>query len=367
MVAATLVVLIVVGAAGFGIQHLMQRRAEPPIVAGTTGAVTGEQAPGAGEPVPVTPESVRPTVARTGAEVKLGVFRGTSTENVRSFEQWLGRDVDYVVDFSSRGTWHEIANPTYMIDEWRNSDHRMVYSVALLPGDDSGTIEAGARGDYDAYYRTLARNLVAGGQQDAILRLGWEFNLKGWRWSTNDPAAFIAYWRHVVTAMRSVPGQRLKFDWNLNVGETPYQASKYYPGGKYVDYVGVDVYDVSWAEGTYPYGRGCSAVCRQDRQHIVWNRILNGRFGLAYWAEFARAKHKPMSVPEWGLWERPDGHGGADNAYFVTQMHAFIDDPQNRVAYQGYLEVDVADGRHRLTTFTKAGKAYKKLFSPKPP
>jgi hypothetical protein len=43
-------------------------------------------------------------------------------------------------------------------------------------------------------------------------------------------------------------------------------------------------------------------------------------------------------------------------------MHAFIDNPQNNVAYQGYLEVDVTDGKHKLTTLTAAGKAFKKLF-----
>jgi hypothetical protein len=83
---------------------------------------------------------------------------------------------------------------------------------------------------------------------------------------------------------------------------------------------------------------------------------------LIYWSDYAKSKGKPMSIPEWGLWQRPDGHGGGDNPYFVKQMHAFIDDPQNRVAYQGYLEVDVEDGNHRLKTFKKAGKVYKQLF-----
>ncbi len=227
-----------------------------------------------------------------------------------------------------------------------------------------GRLDQGGRcGAYDEHFRRLARNLVAGGQQDAILRLGWEFNLKGWKWSTDNPKEFIRYWRHIVLAMRSVPGgEDLKFDWNPNVGETPYAANLYYPGGKYVDYIGIDVYDVSWDEETYPYGADCDATCREIRQEAVWERLLNGHYGLAYWSEFARTKDKPMSIPEWGLWNRPDGHGGGDNPYFIKQMHAFIDDPYNRVAYQGYLQVDVKDGQHKLTTLTKAGQAYQRLF-----
>jgi hypothetical protein len=363
-VAGVLVILIVAGSAVVGVRQLLRDDSEhrPLIAEPLTGLQARPETDSSAWPS-ATPRTGS-TRVRTGAKVKLGVFRSTSRSGVTSFEQWLGRDVDYVVDFSSRSTWNDISTPTYMINEWRNTGYRMVYSVALLPGNGSGSIAAGARGDYDEYYRTLARNLVAGGQEDAILRLGWEFNLEGWRWSTDDYQAFIAYWRHVVTAMRSVPGQQLQFDWNLNVGETAYHAYDYYPGDKYVDYVGVDVYDISWDEKTYPYEADCSADCREDRQSRVWDRLLNGTYGLVYWAEFARSKGKPMSVPEWGLWERPDGHGGGDDPYFITQMHAFVDDPQNRVAYQAYLEVDVADGQHRLTTFTTAGQAYKRLFGP---
>jgi hypothetical protein len=320
---------------------------------------------------PTTPAVVRtpavpptPRVRTDGAadRVRLGVFRGTDPASVRAFESWLGADVPYALDFSSRATWSDIADPDYMIDAWRGSGRRMVYSVALLPSTGSASIEEGATGAYDRHFRTLGRNLVAGGQGDAILRLGWEFNLQAWAWSADDPDEFIAYWRHVVTALRSVPGQKFRFDWNPNVGDTAYDASRYYPGNGYVDYVGIDVYDVSWTPDTYPYPKDCGAGCRLTRQKEVWDRIYGGHRGLLYWSDFARAKGKPMSLPEWGLWDRPDGHGGGDDAYFVRQMFAFIDNPQNRVAYQVYFDVDVEDGEHRLTTHAKAGAAYRTLF-----
>ena len=371
--AAALAVLIVLGAVAFGLQQLRSGPSGPTIGAdtGTTGPATdqfGAAQPGELPGVVTSGAAPDPTQAATGpqtganAKVKLGVFLGTSPSGVRRFGDWLGREPDYAVDFSTRSTWSDISNPAYAINTWRGSKYRVVYSVALLPWNGNYSIKAGARGEYDEYFRTLARNLVAGGQEDAILRLGWEFNLKGWKWSTNNPKEFIAYWRNIVTAMRSVPGQKLEFDWNPNIGETPYEARLYYPGGKYVDYVGVDVYDVSWVKDTYPYGRGCDANCRRYRQELVWERLLHGTYGLAYWSDFARSKGKPMSIPEWGMWDRPDGHGGGDNAYFIRQMYKFIDDPHNRVAYQAYLQVDVADGNHKLTTLKNAGKVYKQLF-----
>ena len=136
--------------------------------------------------------------------VKLGVFRGTSPAEVQAFGSWLGRDVDYAMDFSSRTNWDEIANPHSMLDAWKGSGFRMVYATAMLPTQDgSATMAAGARGEYDEYFRTLARNLVDAGQGDAILRLGWEFNLSASRWHPDSKANFIGYWRHIVTAMRS--------------------------------------------------------------------------------------------------------------------------------------------------------------------
>lgn len=374
LIAGTVAVLIVllgvaVGldqrSAGTGAAGAAATGATPPPSAPATPPQSPAQTSPPAAPQTSAPGGVAP-VHRTGhaKKVRLGVFRGTEPAQVRAFERWLGADVPYALDFSSRDSWRDIADPEYMIEAWQGSGRRMVYSVALLPSDGDHSMRRGARGDYDRYFRELARNLVAGGQEDAILRLGWEFNLTAWKWSTDDPQDFIAYWRHIVRAMRSVPGQDFEFDWNVNVGDTAHEAHRYYPGGSYVDYVGVDAYDISWTPDTYPYPRDCDGACRLARQKQVWDRIHGGHYGLLYWSDFARSKKKPMSLPEWGLWDRPDGHGGGDNPYFIEQMHAFVDDPQNRVAYQVYFEVDVADGDHRLATFTRAGATFRRLFAP---
>jgi hypothetical protein len=270
------------------------------------------------------------------------------------------------VDFSARDTWEQISRPRYMLEEWAGSGLRPVYGVALLPeADDGATMQAGAAGEYDEHFRTLARELVQAGQADAVLRLGWEFNLEGSRWATPDDRAFVGYWRRVVAAMRSVEGQRLSFDWNVNNGSgNLYDAVLYYPGDDVVDYVGVDVYDQSGRPGTYPYPPGCDDACRQERQLAAWTQqIHGGDRGLAFWREFARSRDKPLSLPEWGLWARTDGTGGGDNPFFLERMHEFISDPDNRVAYHAYFDVDGTEGQHRLRgPFPRAGQLFAFLW-----
>jgi hypothetical protein len=302
---------------------------------------------------------------RPPVTTKIGVFRGTDVKEVQAFEAWLGRDVDYVVDFSTRATWAEITDPSYMIQAWKDTGYRPVYSMAMLPEDPADTMARGATGEYDHYFRELAHRLVQANQADAILRLGWEFNLEDSRWATDEPDEFIQYFRHVVAAMRAEPGQRFEFDWNPNNGKAKHDAVDYYPGNDVVDYIGIDAYDTGWGWHTYPYPKDCDSECRSGRQANAWNRsIYGGSRGLRFWSDFARTMGKPMSLPEWGMWERSDHHGGGDDPEYLRRMQAFIADPKNRVAYQAYFEVDGHDGPHRLmTTYTRSGEVFKNLFA----
>ncbi len=301
-------------------------------------------------------------------DTKIGVFRSTSPEEVQAFGDWLGRDVDYVIDFSLRSTWDEIANPYDQLRAWQEHDYRIVYGLAMLPEAKhlDVSLAAGAQGKYNRHYRKLAENLVEYGQEDAILRLGWEFNLGNWRWHPDNREDFIGYWREVVTTMRSVPGaEGLEFDWNPSNGGNRYDSTRYYPGDEYVDYVGVDVYDISWADGTYPYPADCDADCRLKRQKAAWKDTYNSKFGLSFWSQFAAEHDKPVSLPEWGLWDRTltDGHGGQDNPYFIERMHEFIEDPRNNVAYQAYFQYDVGDnGNHLLSSMPESQGTFKEHF-----
>ncbi len=321
--------------------------------------------PTAAAPTAAAPTATAPADARPPVDTQMGIFVGADPNLVREFTDWLGRDVPYVVDFSSRQNWAQIAEPQHQIDTWKDQPYRKVFSLAMLPDDPADTIERGATGEYNHYFADLARRFIAANQEDTIFRIGWEFNIGESRWSTDNPEAFIAYWRHIVTTMKAQPGQQFQFDWNPNNADNKYDAAKYYPGSDVVDYIGIDAYDVSWAAGAYPYPENCDATCRTAAQKIAWDQsIYGGARGLRFWSEFARQQGKPMSLPEWGLWNRLDNHGGGANLDYLRRMHEFITDPANRVAYQAYFEYNGPDGPHKLmTTFPRAGELFRTLFA----
>ncbi len=294
----------------------------------------------------------------------VGVFRRTEPDEVTAYEEWLGRDVPLAVDFSARDTWYDISSPGYLFEAWEGEDRRLVLGVAMVPSDVDGvSIDAGADGEYDEHFRELAENLVEAGQEDAILRIGWEFNLDTWKWSTGDEEAWKAYYRRIVEEMRSVEGAAFRYDWNPNNGSSEHDAVEYYPGDDVVDYIGVDAYDVDG--GTYPYPDDCDDDCRLELQQEAWEtRIHGGDRGLEFWSGFARDHDKQMSLPEWGVWEKKDGTGGGDNPYYIEQMADFIEDPDNAVGYQAYFENTNDGGNHRLMEgdFPQAERVYRERF-----
>ena len=314
-----------------------------------------------------------------------------------AYGPWLNRKVIWAEDFMPIEGWNKIEGEQWQLGTWRGwvqkkPGRRLVLSIPLLPGGWAGkgpstgpgigvpvSLEKGATGAYNDYFQNLARNLVAYNLGDSLLRPGWEFNggWYAWRADTKEKAPhFAAYFRQIVTAMRSVPGaENLKFVWNPAMEPWwPYDPELAWPGDEFVDYVGLDVYDQSWAKDTYPIPKDASAEEIERRQLKVWNEVKNNAkaYGLPYWVEFSRRHGKPLTLPEWGVCERSDRHGGLDNPVFIEKMHQFINDPANNVYFECYFDVGAPDGDHQLcpnsddkreTKFPRASAKYRELFS----
>ncbi|NNM85874.1 MAG: hypothetical protein HKL96_09005 [Phycisphaerales bacterium] len=327
---------------------------------------------------------------------QLGVYRGSAGANgpakVNAFSQWMGRRTLWAEDFMDNSSWDSIAMPNWQTGPWEKwvaerAGRRLVLSVPMLPGpwDQSGptagtlglhhsvSFADGAKGDYDKYFKMLARNLVAHHLANAILRLGWEFNGGWYTWRAQGQSRlFITYWRRIVTTMRSVPGaSRLQFCWNPTVSYVQFPAAQAWPGRKYVNYIGVDVYDQSWLRGTYPFPTHATPAIILLRQKAAWQGIYSGNQGLLYWAGFAKQHRVALAIPEWGVDNRSDGHGGLDDPYFIRQMHKFMTDPAHHVAFDVYFDYRAPDGDHQLspglsgwrTQFPRSAAAFRKLFA----
>jgi hypothetical protein len=213
-----------------------------------------------------------------------------------------------VEEWSARATWQEIEDPAQLYQTWSGKPYTMVFGVAMLPEQVPGvSLQACANGAYNAHWREFGRVITSYGLGRSVIRLGWEFNGNWYVWQASQPSAWAECWRQIVTSTRST-APHLLWDWNVNRGVSSglADATKAWPGGKYVDIVGVASYDSS-PSATTPAG---------------WQIQLNGPFGLNFWLQFATAHGKPLSVPEWG--NLGPSLGGEDDPLYVLHMLDFL-------------------------------------------
>ncbi len=323
----------------------------------------------AAEPAPAAPRNA--------------VYRGAAVGSgpIAEYEAFVGRPMDYVLDFQATDTWSNQEWPSWQADAWRGRTV-VLGATGIFPGDyhrqhEGGTVgwSQAASGAYDAHWRTLGERLVATGQAKAVLRGAHEFN-GGWfphRVHPEEVDSFVAAWRRWVMIMRAVPGQAFVFDWNPTLGqEWPLYAPELaYPGDAYVDHIALDVYDGWYGRGWLVGGTGDKAPPTAAERDAVWNTILNGPRGLTYWRDFSVLHGKKLSLPEWGVrtWTENTGliHGGGDNASFVHRMAAIIKDPAWRVDYHAFWEdrgngVFDADDSGRAVAVPTARAAYLAAF-----
>jgi hypothetical protein len=199
-------------------------------------------------------------------------------------------------------------------------------------------------------YKTYAAKLVRHGFGESIIRIGWEFNADWYPWAAkHDPHSWVAYWRRIVTAMRSVPGAKFKFDWCAAGGWSSFRAEEAYPGDEFVDIIGLDFYNNLGEK---------RPVSPQER----WEIRKKAPHGLEWHRRFAAAHGKPMSYPEWGTGTGRNAHGGDDDPYFIEQMAAWI--AANDVAYHNYWEFKASIYDAKLSDGRRPGAAaaYVKAF-----
>jgi hypothetical protein len=298
--------------------------------------------------------------AAIAAGPELGVYRRdipNGPANIDAFSQWLGSPVTLAEAFEASDTWDNIDGAAWQLGPWSQwvraqLGRNLILGVPMLPNTSGVSLAQCAAGNYDARWTNLANELAYYGLHWAYLRLGWEPDGGWYAWGApqgqGNEANYAGCFRRIVQVMRATqPANQWKFVWNPT---TAWWDRNYldaiWPGNEYVDVVGIDLYDQSWATGTYPYPSVCDASCRLARQQTAWSQHSWYLYSIR---DFALAHGKAMAIPEWGVALRPDGHGGGDNPYFVQKMHEFIMNPGNYVAFHSYFNVSAVDIDARLT------------------
>jgi hypothetical protein len=168
--------------------------------------------------------------------------------------------------------WCAAHNVTPMIT-WQPDRSNM----AQFKGEDA--IQAIADGKYDAYIRARADECKAFGKP-IFIRFGHEFSYGGYAWSKH-PDAYVSAWQRVVNIFRQEGASNVAFVWCANFPSVDYPnglttIDRYYPGDAYVDWVGMDTYDISNWERNF-------------------TRMVSG-----FYQEYCVQKDKPMFISEMG-------------------------------------------------------------------
>jgi hypothetical protein len=243
----------------------------------------------------------------------VGVYRGEGrADRVARFERWLGADVTYAVDFLKNVGWRP---EDAFVGPWRRSNYRLSLAVPLEPHPPSD-------------WKQLARRLKPG----TLIRLGWEMNGTWFPWS-GDPRAYVRGWRRAVTYMRQA-NPRLRFEWAPVAGSG--DPVPYYPGDRFVDVIGLDVYNTQ-----------------------TWWRMRKHQWGTNWHIAFAKQHGKRISFPEWGL-VMPENGGQGDNPIFVRKMIEWA--TKHNAVYQAYFEFDAPDGLglHELRHYPRSERVFKR-------
>lgn len=238
----------------------------------------------------------------------------TGVNRMKGLSKWLGGyELRVGRTYLPGDTWSNIeALPTYLDKwaEWRRAkdDRLFVLNVPMLERNEAKLsdvevrklLRRGAAGEFDKHFLALANRLLELKVPDTILVPGWEMNGVTYTHRCGpDPVSWKAYWRRIVKVMRSVPGQKFRFDFSPNRGMDNIPWTECYPGDDVVDILGMDSYD-------QPAG-------------MTFDEEISEPYGLQHQVDFARAHGKPISYPEWGLFRN------GDNAAYTLRMLAWMD------------------------------------------
>jgi hypothetical protein len=301
--------------------------------------------------------------SRSGLPWHSGVWLGGrfSTSSINAFDTWRGRPIDVVTTYAASSSYQAMMEELWPINVWKGFNGRLNYGLAMLPENGEGSFASIAAGEQDEVWRRVAQNLASNGRGNSIVRIGWESNLKDWRWqaTASNAPEFKAAFRRIVEVMRA-GSPSLKFEFGVGCGTGLSGASDrlapltaVYPGDDVVDLVGCDTYD--WYD-------------TQASSDASWGDVLlppEGP-GIEDITEFARAHGKGASFAEWGLAKRDGGNnGGGDNPYYIQSMFNFFTVNSDVVVFECYFDEPasyIANSLYGTEQNPKSAATYTRLW-----
>jgi hypothetical protein len=226
-----------------------------------------------------------------------------SAQKIRSFEALVGKRIVWA--YFSDNWFHGIVFPATKVRTiW--SVHHTIPFIRLMPRagwvrgcvDKTYSLDKIVAGRFDAALRRYAR-AAAATRIPLMMEFGTEANGDWFPWSgvcNGGPGVFRDAFRHVVDVFRRASAANVT--WVLHLDATGGSFAAYYPGPKYVDWVGLSAYGSQQEGDPRP--------------------SFNDVFEPAYRALAAAAPGKPLALLEFGTIE--DGvHDKA--AWIAAALH----------------------------------------------
>lgn len=279
-------------------------------------------------------------------------------EAFEAVEAELGQPIRFTVQFTGRQSQKDMNGSAFGLLAAEQADlptvaDRVELSITVPLGfgnakarspegraEIARNLQAVIDGEHDGAYRRVGARLVEAGFEDAIIRLGHEFNGAWSPWSarTNEELYAEAF-RHVHGVLRQESAD-FTFDWTaMRVGWDEFGPPSY-PGDEYVDVFGMDIY---WR--TLEIGDWNENAWQDDFLSVLESHH-----------RFAIERGKPVSYPEWGV-------VGDESPEFVTAMHNWLatlpEDGPGHLVYHSYFSTN---GEFSLDNLPETQQAFYQLF-----
>lgn len=186
--------------------------------------------------IPHNPLNSQPLAATP----QFGVFEpgiAKSYDPVQSFADTVGRKPNVLLLYQA---WNVPFPAKFAVEAVQNGATPM---IQVLPRYVS--MKQLAQGRYDAYLRSYAEQVKTFGEHViwsfAPEMNGWWYT---WGWKHTPSKDFIKAWRHIYNVFQNVGATNVTWLWTVNrgvPGRTP-NISHWWPGDKYVTWVGIDGY-----------------------------------------------------------------------------------------------------------------------------
>jgi beta-mannanase len=149
--------------------------------------------------------------------------------------------------------------------------------------DNSFSLEDIIRGRFDEGLERFAQGAKVWGRP-LFLAFGHEMNGNWYPWS-EDPAKYKAAYKHVFDIFKKAGAENITWVWNPNV-EPLDGVMDYYPGGRYVDWIGIDGFNwgntqdfSSWLSFDQIFGRACSLFQSSSNKPLMISEFASAEQG----------------------------------------------------------------------------------------